>query len=271
MGALKRLEGKTALISGAGRNNGRTIALTFAREGADLILIARQQGDELNAVAKQCEAMGVKVLPVLADVSKHEDVNRVVKQGLDHFGKVDVSVSVAGVRSNKLLWDYSYEEWHQIFNVNLHSTFYLAKALAPSMIERRSGSFIALGGNSAVTASFPYVSALAASKHGLHGLIKGMAHAFGPYNVRANLLSLANIENNRQNPEWYQHKNESGVMVSTGQVGDPKTSDAERNKLSPLGRQGTQQEVANVAVFLASDESSYITGDRIICSGGGYM
>ena len=148
-----RLKGKTALISGAGRNNGRTIALTFAREGADLILIARQKGDELNAVAKQCEAMGVKTLPILADVSKHEEVNRAVKQGLDHFGKVDVSVSVAGVRSNKLPWDYSYEEWHHIFNVNLHSTFYLAKALAPGMMERRSGSFIALGGNSAVTAS----------------------------------------------------------------------------------------------------------------------
>ena len=98
-----------------------------------------------------------------------------------------------------------------------------------------------------------------------------MAHAFGPYNISANLLSLANIENSRQNPEWYQHKTDSGKMVSTGQVGDPTTSDTQRSKRSPLGRQGTQQEVANVAVFLASDESSYITGDRIICSGGGYM
>lgn len=266
-----RLKGKTALISGAGRNNGRTIALTFAREGADLILIARQRGEELKQVAAQCEAMGVRALPILADVSKHEEVNRAVKQGLDHFGKVDISVSVAGVRSNKLPWDYSYEEWHYIFEVNLHSTFYLAKALAPGMIERRSGSIIALGGNSAVTASFPYVSALAASKHGLHGLIKGLAQAFGPYNVRANLLSLANIENDRQNSEWYTYRNEKGEMVPTGQVGDPTTTDAQRARLSPLGRQGTQQEVANVAVFLASDESSYVTGDRIIVSGGGYM
>jgi 3-oxoacyl-[acyl-carrier protein] reductase len=266
-----RLKGKTALISGAGRNNGKTIALTFAREGADLVLVARQREEELKAVAKQCEASGVKVLPLIADMSEHEEVNRVVKQGLDHFGKVDVSVSVAGVRSNKLPWDYSYEEWHHIFEVNLHSTFYLAKALAPSMIARRTGSFIALGGNSAVTASFPYVAALAASKHGLHGLIKGLAQAFGPYNIRANLLSLANIQNDRLNPEWYTHKDEKGEFVRTGQVGDPTSTDADRFKLSPLGRQGTQQEVANVAVFLASDESSYITGDRLIVSGGGYM
>jgi len=266
-----RLKGKTALISGAGRNNGRTIALTFAREGADLVLVARQREEELKAVAQQCEASGVKVLPLIADMSKHEEVNRVVKQGLERFGKVDVSVSVAGVRSNKLPWDYSYEEWHHIFEVNLHSTFYLAKALAPSMIALRTGSFIALGGNSAVTASFPYVAALAASKHGLHGLIKGLAQAFGPYNIRANLLSLANIQNDRLNPEWYTHKNEKGELVRTGQVGDPTSTDADRFKLSPLGRQGTQQEVANVAVFLASDESSYVTGDRIIVSGGGYM
>mgnify|MGYP003347071384 CR=1 FL=1 len=105
MGEVHRLKGKTALISGAGRNNGRTIALTFAREGADLILVARSLGDELNAVAEQCRAMGVKALPILADMGRHEEVNRVVKEGLDHFGKVDVSVSVAGVRSNKLPWD----------------------------------------------------------------------------------------------------------------------------------------------------------------------
>jgi 3-oxoacyl-[acyl-carrier protein] reductase len=266
-----RLKGKTALISGAGRNNGRTIALTYAREGADLILVARQREEELNNVARQCEAMGVKALPLLADMGNHEEVNRVVKQGLERFGKVDISVSVAGVRSNKLPWDYTYEEWHQIFEINLHSTFYLAKALAPGMIERRSGAFIALGGNSAVTAAFPYVSALAASKHGLHGLIKGLAQAFGRYNVRANLLCLANIENDRLNPEWYTVRNAQGEMVRTGQVGDPTSTDADRFRLSPLGRQGTQQEVANLALFLGSDESSYITGDCIICSGGGYM
>ncbi len=266
-----KLKGKTALISGAGRNNGRAIALAFAKEGADLVLIARSRSEELNGVAKECEALGVKTLPLLGDVSKYEEVERMVKAGLGHFGKIDTSVSVAGIRSNKLPWEYSVEEWHYIFEVNLHSTFYLSKALAPGMMERRSGSFIALGGNSATTAAFPYVSALAASKHGLHGLIKGLAQAFGRYNVRANLLSLANIQNDRLNPEWYQAKNDKGEFISTGQVGDPKTTDQDRYKLSPLGRQGTREEVGKVAVFLASDDSSYVTGDRIIVSGGGYM
>src|SRR5688572_6966595 len=114
-----RLKGKTALISGAGRNNGRTIALTFAREGADLILVAKTRENELQQVARQCENFGVKTLTVLADVSKHEEVNRVARQGLQHFGKVDVLMCVAGIRRNKLPWDFSYEEWHDIFAINV--------------------------------------------------------------------------------------------------------------------------------------------------------
>ena len=254
-----RLKGKTALISGAGRNNGKAIALTFAREGADLILVARQLGNELNQVAKQCEAFGVNVLPLLADVGNHEEVNRVAQQGLQRFGKVDVLVSVVGIRPHKLPWEFDYDEWQQVFAVNLHSTFYFAKALAPGMIERgKGGSIIGLGGNSSLIASSPYTAAVAASKHGLHGLIKSLAQALGPYGIRANLLALGSIENERIHPEWYPH---SG--------GNPNTKD--RLKKTPLGRWGTNQEVANAALFLASDESSYITGDRLCCGGGRFM
>ena len=266
-----RLKGKTALISGAGRNNGRTIALTFAREGADLILLAKQRSEELQQVARQCESLGVRTLSLLADVSKPEEVDRAVKQGLAKFGKVDVLMSVAGIRRNKLPWDFSYEEWHYIFSVNVHATFCLAKALAPGMIERRSGSIVAMGGNSALTCSSPYTGALAASKHALFGLIKGLAQALGPYGVRANLLSLANIENEILDPESYRVIGPQGEVIHTGTGGDPNTTDAERALRSPLRRQGKQQEVANAALFLASDESSYITGDRIICAGGIYM
>jgi NAD(P)-dependent dehydrogenase (short-subunit alcohol dehydrogenase family) len=182
-----------------------------------------------------------------------------------------VLMSVTGVRRNKLPWDFSYDEWQQIFATNVHSTFYLAKALAPQMIERKSGSIIAMGGNSALTCSSPYTGALAASKHALHGLIKSLAQALGPHGVRANLLTLANIENDILDPESYQVVDAQGKVVHTGTGGDPSTTDAERARRSPLGRMGKRQEVANVALFLASDESSYITGDRIVCAGGIYM
>src|SRR5262245_6342246 len=115
-----RLKGKIALISGAGRNNGRTIAHTLAREGADLILIAKQREEQLRQVAKDCEALGAKTLPILADVTKPQDVDRAVKQGFAKFGRVDVLMSVAGLRRNKLPWDFTFEEWQHMFAINVH-------------------------------------------------------------------------------------------------------------------------------------------------------
>src|SRR5450631_883014 len=109
-----RFQGKTSLISGAGRNIGKAIALAFAREGADVILVART-GDDVKQVAKECEGSGVKALPVAADVSKHEEVNRVVQQGLQQFGKVDVLISVVGLRPHRPFWDFGYDEWLQVF------------------------------------------------------------------------------------------------------------------------------------------------------------
>src|SRR5262249_1930491 len=138
-----------------------------------------------------------------ADVSKAPECERAAREGLQRFGKVDVLVSVVGLRPHRPFWDFSYDEWQQIFNVNLHSTFFLAKALAPGMMERRSGSIVALGGMSSVTAMRPGIGAVAASKHGLYGLIKGMAVDLGPYRVRANLIAVGNIDTERRNPEWY--------------------------------------------------------------------
>lgn len=254
---MPQLQGKVALVAGAGRNNGKAIALAFAREGADLILVARERKAELEAVAAECERSGVRVLPLLADLSEHEQVERLVQQGLRHFGHVDVLMSVAGRRAHQDFWQISYEEWHKTFAVNLHSTFYLAKALVPSMIERRGGSIVALGGMASVT-SQPQRAHVIASKHGLYGLIKALAYELGPYGIRANLIALSTIENVRANPEWYPEKKD-------GQYG------AEELASIPLKRIGKPQEVANVAVFLASDQSSYVTGDRILVMGGKYM
>ena len=252
---MPQLEGKTALIAGAGRNNGKAISLAFAREGADLILVARERRAELEQVASECGALGVKTLPLLGDVSDHEKVNSLVHRGLDHFGKVDVLVNVAGRRPHQDFWDISYEEWHRVFAVNVHSTFYLAKALAPSMIKRgKGGSIIALGGLASLT-SMPQRAHVTASKTALYGLIKSLALELGPYNIRANLIALSLIDNVRANPEWYPDK------------GTGKHTASEMNGCA-LQRTGKPHEVANVAVFLASDQSSYVTGDRILCTGG---
>ena len=252
---MGQLSGKVALVGGAGRNNGKAISLAFAREGADLIMLARERKAELEAVAHECEGMGVKVMTALADVSEHEQVNTVVKQGLDKFKKIDVLMCTAGRRAHQDFWQISYEEWRKTFAVNLDSAFYLAKAVAPQMMERKSGSIIALGGQASVTSQSQRAHVIA-SKHGLFGLIKALALELGPYNVRANLIALMTIENVRANPEWYGGKSAYGK---------------EELDAVPLRRAGKPQEVANVAVFLASEQSSYVTGDRILCGGGKYM
>jgi len=252
-----QLKGKVALIAGAGRNNGRSIALAYAREGADLILVAKARGDDLKQVAQECEALGAKTLQVLADLTKPEEVNRMVQQGLERFNRIDVLVSVVGVRPHRDFWDITYEEWQQVFAANVHTTFYLAKAVAPVMMKQKSGSIIALGGGASLT-SQPQRAHVVASKHALYGLIKSLALELGPYGVRANLLALSLIQNKRLNPEWYP---DTGVGPHT----------REDVSSTVLKRTGTPDEVANVALFLASERSSYITGDRLVCAGGRFM
>ena len=262
-----KLEGRTALIAGASRNIGAGIAERFAREGADLVLIGRKHPDELKEVARRCESNGTKALPLVGDLGRYEDVEDMVKQGLERFGKVDVIVSVAAIRPHKPFWEISVEEWHQVFEVNLHSTFYLAKALAPSMMARRRGSIVAIGGMASLTAQ-PNRAHVIASKTGLYGLINSLALELGPYNIRANLLAAGLISTERRNPEWYPE----GGGVPLGMVSDKEDgTPIGRSEGSPLKRKGTIEEVASAALFLASDESSFVTGDRMICAGGRYM
>ncbi len=265
-----RLKGKTAIVAGAGRNIGKAIALTYAREGADVILVAREMRAALDETAHECASLGIEALPVLADVGDPAQVEMVVRRGLDHFGKVDVLVAAAALRPHKPFWEISHEEWNQVLAVNLHSTFYFAKALAPGMIQRGAGgSIVALGGLASMTGQ-PQRAHVVASKTGLYGLIKALALELGPYGVRANLIAVGHIDTARRNPEWYPEG--GGVpYMGEGGAGSDGSALGTADGSTPLRRLGSPQEVANVALFLASDEASYVTGDRIICAGGRYM
>lgn len=135
-----RLENKTALITGASRNIGKEIALTFAREGADLILNTRSSEEELEDVAAQCRELGVKTHTVLGDVSDSARVSSMVEEGIEALGKVDVLVSNVAIRPHRPILEVTNEEWHQVLGVNLDSAFYLCRAVLPGMIERRNGT-----------------------------------------------------------------------------------------------------------------------------------
>ncbi|MCH8349631.1 MAG: SDR family oxidoreductase [Chloroflexi bacterium] len=253
-----RLENKTALITGASRNIGREVALTFAREGADLLLNTRSSQQELEEVAAQCRELGVKTHTVIGDVSDSARVSAMVAEGIQVLGKIDILVSNVAVRPHKPILEVSDEEWHQVMGINLDSAFYLCRAVLPGMMERRNGSIVALGGQAAITGR-PETALVTAAKTGLVGLIRAIAAEMAPYNVRANMVNPGATDTTREHPEWYPDFSEI-----------PRDSD-EHLKSIPMNRQGTVQDIASACLFFASDESSYITGDRLNVMGGRYI
>jgi 3-oxoacyl-[acyl-carrier protein] reductase len=250
-----RLAGKRAFITGASRNIGRAIALAFASEGADLILNTRANREELEGVAAECGKAGVRAVPVLGDIADAAAVDAMVKQGLAELGGIDVLVCNAAIRPHTAVTETSIEDWHRVMGVNLHSAFYLARAVVPAMKEQRRGSIIALGGQSSLTGRANTASVTAA-KTGLLGLVRALAAELGPFGIRANMVIPGTMDTERRYAEWYPEFRQAPP-------GAP-----EQLKQIPLGRLGRPEEIADACVFLASDASSYITGDEIRVMGG---
>jgi len=249
------LRGKTALVTGASRNIGRAIALAFAAEGADLVLNTRANREELDAVGEECRKAGVRVLPLLADIGDAAAVEAMVQEGLAELGAIDILVCNAAIRPHTAITETSLEDWHRVIAVDLHSAFYLARAVVPGMKDRKRGSIIALGGQSAITGR-PNTAAVTAAKSGLLGLIRALAAELGPFGIRANMVMPGFIDTERRYAEWYPEFKERPP-------GAP-----EQVKEIPLRRLGRSEDIADACVYLASDSSSYVTGDTIRVMGG---
>ena len=250
-----RLKGRTALVTGASRNIGRAIALAFAAEGADLVLNTRANRDELEAVGEECRGRGVRAVCVLGDVGDPAVVSRMVEGGLAVLGAIDVLVCNAAIRPHTSLTETAIDDWHRVLAVNLHSAFYLARAVVPGMQARGRGSIIALGGQSSLTGRAG-TAAVTAAKHGLLGLVRALAAELGPSGIRVNMVVPGTIDTERRYTEWYPEFRQAPP-------GGP-----EQLKRIPLGRLGRPEEIAEACVFLASDASSYVTGDTIRVMGG---
>ena len=253
-----KLAGRTALITGASRNIGRAIALAYAAEGADLVLNTRANREELEAVAAECRKAGVRVVTALADVADATAVDAMVARAVAELGPIDVLVCNAAIRPHKSLAETSLEDWHHVLGVNLHSAFYLARAVVPGMKERRRGSIIALGGLSSLTGR-PNTAAVTAAKTGVLGLIRALAAELGPSGIRANVVMPGFIDTERRYAEWYPEFQKSPP-------GSP-----EQLKQIPLGRLGRPEDIADACVFLASDASAYVTGDTLRVMGGRFI
>ena len=253
-----RLSGKTALITGASRNIGRAIALAYAAEGADLLLNTRTNREELEAVGAECRKAGVRVATALADVGDPTAVETMVTGGLAELGGIDVLVCNAAIRPHKSVTETTVEEWHHVLGVNLNSAFYLSRAVVPAMKKAGRGSIITLGGLSSLTGR-PDTAAVTTAKTGLLGLTRALAAELGPFGIRANMVMPGFIDTERRYADWYPEFKKSPP-------GSP-----EQLKQIPLGRLGRPEDIAEACVFLASDASSYVTGDTIRVMGGRFI
>ena len=245
---MKLLEGKTAIVTGAARGIGRSIALAFAAEGANVAITDLKVDENALEVEKLIHEMGVKGKAYASDASDFEGTQKVVEQIAADFGVIDVLVNNAGITQDALLLRMSEQQWDAVINVNLKSVFNFTKAVQRIMIKNMGGSIInmssvvGVGGN-AGQANY------SASKAGMIGFTKSIAMELGSRNVRCNALAPGFI-----------------ITEMTNKLSE-EVKKAWEEKI-PLKRGGTTEEVAKVALFLASDLSSYVTGQVVGVCGG---
>ena len=242
------LAGKTALITGATRGIGRAIALRFAAEGADIAFTYRSQHEAAQSLVSELEALGVRAKAYTSDAASFEDAHKVVEDVKETFGRIDVLVNNAGITKDGLMMRMDEAQWDVVIDTNLKSAFNFIHACTPVMARQRSGSIISMSSVVGVSGNAGQCN-YSASKAGLIGLTKSMAKEMGPRGIRANCIAPG--------------------FIATDMTGAlPENVRQEWEKQIPLRRGGTPEDVAGVAVFLASDLAGYVTGQVVNCCGG---
>ena len=238
------LEGKVALITGASRGIGKAIALKFAAEGADIAFTDIKISED---TVKELEALGVKVRAYASNAADFAQTHETVEQILADFGHIDVLVNNAGITRDGLMLRMDEAQWDAVINVNLKSAYNYIHAVTPIMARQRGGSIINMSSVVGVSGNAGQCN-YSASKAGLIGLAKSIAKEMGPRGIRANCIA-------------------PGFIISDMTAALPEEVREAWIKTIPLRRGGTPEDVAKVALFLASDLSSYVSGQVIHCCG----
>ena len=242
------LTGKTALVTGATRGIGRAIALRFAEEGADVAFTYRSQHEAAQSLVTELEGKGVKALGFASDAASFEDAHRIVEEVKTAFGRIDILVNNAGITRDGLMMRMDEAQWDAVIDTNLKSSFNFIHACTPVMARQRGGSIISMSSVVGLSGNAGQCN-YSASKAGLIGLSKSMAKEMGSRGIRVNCIAPGFIETDM-----------------TGAL--PENMKTEWEKQIPLRRAGKPEDVASVALFLASDMSAYVTGQVISCCGG---
>lgn len=241
------LEGKVALITGAARGIGKAIALRYAAEGADVAFTDLVINEAAEQTVAEIAAFGHKVKAYASDASNFDQTHEVVDQILADFGRIDILVNNAGITKDGLMLRMSEAQWDAVIGVNLKSAFNFIHACTPVMARQRGGSIVSLSSVVGVSGNAGQCN-YSASKAGIIGLTKSIAKEMGPRGIRANAIA-------------------PGFIISDMTKALPEDVRAEWVKTIPLRRGGTPEDVAGVAVFLASDLAAYVSGQVIHCCG----
>ncbi len=244
---MKLLENKTALITGAARGIGKAIALRFAAEGCNIAFTDLQENEQAQETLQELRNVGVKAQFYASNAADFEASHQVVSQVQADFGRIDILVNNAGITRDGLLMRMSEEQWDSVLTVNLKSAFNFIHACTPIMMRQREGSIISLSSVVGVSGNAGQAN-YSASKAGIIGLTKSTAKELGSRGVRANAIAPGYI-----------------ITDMTGKLTEEQR--AAFLQLIPMRRGGTPEEVAKVALFLASDLSSYVSGQVIHCCG----
>lgn len=267
------LAGKTALITGAGRNIGRATVQTFAREGADVAVHGSTSKREVEEVAGEARALGVRAMSVFADITDEREVAEMVARVHDELGPIDILVNNVGIRPWCPFLEMTAEKWDYQLKVNLYGTFYACKAVLPSMVERRSGVIINLTGSATHQPRIAHKIHGHVSVAGKLALTRGLAQEFGPYGIRVNAVAPSMVLTERTHPDWYPEEDFPG-WARSGNISDEATREAairDMIRRVPLRRLVVPQDIANAILFLASDLASSITGQSVFVNGGTVM
>ncbi len=247
----RELEGKVAVITGSARNIGRRTAIELASAGAAVVINAVSARDLCEEVVHEIVQAGGKAIPVLADITKQEDVERLVAQTVQAFGGIDILVNNAAVRTKAPFTELTFEDWVRVREVALDGAFRMSLSCVPHMINRGGGSVVSIHGMTSYAAASNGAHK-SAVKDGMAGMTRGMATDLGPHNITCNIAVVGRFDTER-----------------SGGSGDKEATKISGN--IPLGRHGTPQDMADLVRFLVGPYARYITGQTIQVNGGALM
>jgi 3-oxoacyl-[acyl-carrier protein] reductase len=250
---IGHLAGRTAIVTGSGRNIGRAIARLFAREGAAVVVNGHARRTDVDAVVQEITAAGGRAIGIMADVSDPDEVARLVAETESSLGPVDIAVNNVARRLRQSFEEITISDWRDTINYNLNSAFYLAHFVLPAMRRRGWGRIINISGYDGFTGHMDQRAHNVAAKAGMHGLTKAIAREYGVHGITCNTVAPGAIATTRD-PAQYSHVNMDHVMARLA-----------------IKRLGNPDDVAEACLYLAGDSGKYVTGQAIHVNGGEFM